>query len=205
MTEKQFEFREVNCGAIIPKVYDNKKQQYANLFECVDWLNDLHEENMQLKQQREELFYRERDTKNEWRELKKENEQLKQKVNFYKDFQKDARELEKENEQLKSENGDMRRLINNISLQRDEFLRGARENANRVGKLKKEKEFWKSDACSLSNLNSILSNELSIAQEQGYEPSKPYKEYISSVIKASDLQEWGHYEVINNDLSDNKK
>ena len=47
--------------------------------------------------------------------------------------------------------------------------------------LKKEKEIWKSDACSLSSLNSILSNELSIAQEQGYEPSKPYKEYIASI------------------------
>ena len=46
--------------------------------------------------------------------------------------------------------------------------------------LKKEKEFWKSDACSLLSLNSILSNELSIAQEQGYEPSIPYKEYITS-------------------------
>lgn len=30
-----------------------------------------------------------------------ENEELKQMVSFYKDFQKDARELEKENEQLK--------------------------------------------------------------------------------------------------------
>ena len=77
--------------------------------------------------------------------LAAENEKLKQKVNFYKDFQKDARELEKENEQLKSENGDMRRLINNISLQRDEFLRGARENANRVGKLKKENEQLKKE------------------------------------------------------------
>lgn len=47
--------------------------------------------------------------------------------------------------------------------------------------LKKEKEFWKSDACSLSSLNSILSNELGIAQEQGYEPSAPYKEYITSI------------------------
>lgn len=47
--------------------------------------------------------------------------------------------------------------------------------------LKKEKESWKSDASSLSSLNSILSNELSIAQEQGYEPSKPYKEYIASI------------------------
>ena len=51
---------------------------------------------------------------------------------------------------------------------------------NENEQLKKEKEFWKSDACSLSSLNSILSNELSIAQEQGYEPSIPYKEYITS-------------------------
>lgn len=34
-------------------------------------------------------------------ELAEENEQLKQKVDFYKYFQKDARELEKENEQLR--------------------------------------------------------------------------------------------------------
>ncbi len=47
--------------------------------------------------------------------------------------------------------------------------------------LKKEKETWKSDACSLANLNSILSNELNIAQEQGYKPSKAYKEYIASI------------------------
>ena len=30
-------------------------------------------------------------------------------------------------------------------------------------------------------------------------------EYIRLVIEASDLPKWGHYEVINNDLSDNKK
>ena len=48
-------------------------------------------------------------------------------------------------------------------------------------RLKEEKEIWKSNACSLSNSNSILSNELSIAQEQGYEPSKAYKEYIASI------------------------
>ena len=50
MTEnKRFEFREVNCTGIVPKVCDNEKQLYANLFECVDWLNDLHKENEQLK------------------------------------------------------------------------------------------------------------------------------------------------------------
>ena len=36
-------------------------------------------------------------------QLTKENEQLKQKIDFYKYFQKDARELEKENEQLREE------------------------------------------------------------------------------------------------------
>lgn len=36
-------------------------------------------------------------------QLINENEQLKQKVDFYKYFQKDARELEKENEQLKQQ------------------------------------------------------------------------------------------------------
>ena len=41
------------------------------------------------------------DLSNENKKLKQENEQLEQKVNFYKDFQKDARELEKENEKLK--------------------------------------------------------------------------------------------------------
>ena len=40
----------------------------------------LEEENEQLKKQREELFIRERDTKNDWRELKQENKQLKHSI-----------------------------------------------------------------------------------------------------------------------------
>ena len=54
-------------------------------------------------------------------------------------------DLLNENEQLKSANEDMKRLINNISLQRDEFHRGARENANRVGKLKRENKELKEE------------------------------------------------------------
>lgn len=49
-----------------------------------DWIETLTEENEQLKKDREELFIRERDTKNEWRELKQENEQLKQDIEYYK-------------------------------------------------------------------------------------------------------------------------
>lgn len=52
---------------------DNDLSNTLNIFECADLLNQLTEEN----------------------------EQLKQKVDFYKYFQKDARELEKENELLR--------------------------------------------------------------------------------------------------------
>lgn len=45
--------------------------------------------------------------------------------------------------------------------------------------LKKEKENWKSSACSNANFNSILLNELSIAQEQGYEVSDPFKRLMN--------------------------
>lgn len=49
--------------------------------EVVNRLNELSEENQQLKKQREELFIRERNTKNEWRELKQENERLRRCIN----------------------------------------------------------------------------------------------------------------------------
>lgn len=45
-------------------------------------------------------------------------------------------ELNDENEQLKTQ-------VQNTSAQRDEFHRGARENANRVGELEKENEHLK--------------------------------------------------------------
>ena len=47
-------------------------------------------------------------------------------------------ELHEENEQLKTQ-------LQNTSDQRDEFHRGARENANRVGKLEKENEQLKKE------------------------------------------------------------
>ena len=89
MTEnKRFEFREVNCSAIVSKVYDTEKQQYANLFECVHWLNDLHKENEQLKKI---MGFLQNDNTHDilnvlniqeeriW-DLKKENEQLKEEI-----------------------------------------------------------------------------------------------------------------------------
>lgn len=58
----------------------------------------------------------------------------------------------------------------------------AKENWNNVLKelnaLHEEKEFWKSSACSTSNFNQILLNELDVAQEQGYEVSNPFKKLL---------------------------
>lgn len=51
-------------------------------------VNELENENEQLKQQREQFFVRERDTKNRWRELKEENEQLKQQIQQLKHWNK---------------------------------------------------------------------------------------------------------------------
>ena len=63
------------------------------------------------------------------------------------DIVKLLNELHEENEQLKTQ-------LQNTSDQRDEFHRGARENANRVGKLEKENGQLRHDATIL-----ILSNQ----------------------------------------------
>ena len=74
--------------------------------------------------------------------LSDENEELKNKyVDEYslrETLQEDLQRVEEENEQLKTQ-------LQNTSDQRDEFHRGARENANRVGKLEKENEQLKSE------------------------------------------------------------
>ena len=58
----------------------------AQLSICEKRVMELEKENEQLKQQREELFIRERDTKNDWRELRNENEQLKQQLDYADDL-----------------------------------------------------------------------------------------------------------------------
>ena len=132
------------------RLIENKTNKKYDIQDCCNLLNELSNENGQLKQQLRnsvELFRKDSVT---LFELKEENKELK--VNY--------KEL---------------RYANNIYCNKIDSLKKENEQ------LKKEKEFWKSDACSLSSLNSILSNELSIAQEQGYEPSTSYKEYITSI------------------------
>lgn len=53
------------------------------LNKIVDENNQLRKENGQLKQDRDEMFIRERDTKNEWRKLKEENEQLREELGSF--------------------------------------------------------------------------------------------------------------------------
>lgn len=81
-------------------------------------------------------------------------------------IQKWVNSLFEEKEKLKSENEDMRRLINNISLQRDEFHRGARENANHVGKLKKENKKLKSI---IKEVTELLSEEVDLFSDKATE------------------------------------
>ena len=89
MTEnKRFEFREVNCTGIVPKIYDNEKQQYANLFECVHWLNDLHKENEQLKKDATILIYSNQDYRQENENLKKQLDYIQNLINEHIKHQK---------------------------------------------------------------------------------------------------------------------
>ena len=77
MTEKRFYYN-VNKNCI---EYDGEFVAYLNSRDgcrIANYWNGLYKENEQLRKQREELFIRERDTKNDWRELKQENKQLKQ-------------------------------------------------------------------------------------------------------------------------------
>ena len=52
--------------------------------------------------------------------------------------------------------------------------------------LKQKKENWKSVACSNTSFNSILLNELSIAQEQGYKVSDPFKRLMEEKVMWND-------------------
>ena len=94
-------------------------------------------------------------------ELHEEKEQLQSRCNDYNVALKTLqdlteRKLNEENEQLKFQ-------LQNTSLERDEFHRGARENANLVGKLKKENKQLKETNQELYDfrliLNALLFNE----------------------------------------------
>lgn len=75
---KRFEFREINKGLIIPSVYDNEKQEYGNIFECKEWLNNLHKENQKLAKEIFELKYDRNRLLASNKDLRIEKENLKQ-------------------------------------------------------------------------------------------------------------------------------
>lgn len=123
MTEKRFKHTRNAIGMQFISYDDNYVLlgTFADddgVAEIVELLNMLHEENILLEQSKMEM------ANSLGREID-ENEQLKQKVDFYKYFQKDARELEKENEQLKSENYRLQEEVNRLSKLCFEFQDGA--------------------------------------------------------------------------------
>ena len=68
--------------------------------------------------------------------------------------------------ELHEENGQLKFQLQNTSDQRDEFHRGARENANRVGKLEKENEQLRHDATILIQSNQDYRKENEQLKEQ---------------------------------------
>ena len=59
MTAKRFENRlnkdDIKFNTLNP-VWDNEKEDAFNVFEMIDLLNNLHEENQELKQQEKRLY-----------------------------------------------------------------------------------------------------------------------------------------------------
>ena len=72
--------------------------------------------------------------------LVKENKELKQKVDFYKYFQKDARELTKENEQLKAR---IQYLERKIQRERNSYMKQHEKWENEINeKIKQQRDFY---------------------------------------------------------------
>ena len=106
---------------LLNTVYENCNMYREDALKAEKDKEKLLEENKQLKEQREKLFFRERDTKNRWRELKQENEQLKKQLEdcwfAHRTEMAHHRVIEKEqkekNEQLKEQNADWETAFGN--------------------------------------------------------------------------------------------
>lgn len=100
MTEKRLIVRDGDYAWV-----DTVTDTVIEVEDAFDLVNTLHEENKELKKQREEVFIRERNTKNELRELKHKHSLLHDEcldAECDRDsYQKDVSLLEKENEDLK--------------------------------------------------------------------------------------------------------
>lgn len=185
----------------LKKRFDSCSHNWALMYdEARNKVEKLSKENKQLKLQNQRLYIDIKnnqlayyDLLNENEQLENENQKLDEKIclltgdliktKSYEQLEKELNRIKNENEGLKSENEDMRRLINNISHQRDEFHHGARENANRVGKLKKENEQLKQRIKSRLHYYRELANEFDKDDGFTYNIVKRIVEDLEDILK----------------------
>jgi len=170
MTEKRF--IDYFVGDTLVSIKDTVTNKRLNILQIVEVANKISDENEQLKQAYQTLKSRHSLLHDECLEIECDKNSLK----------KDVISLEKENKDLKIQ-------LQNTCMQRDEFYTGARENANRVGKLKKENKQLKETIkeLELENAKHIGDGEWDIRDTYGHGKFR--------------LEEWGerHHQFYNGD------
>ena len=172
MSEKRFALEyDSNCYKCI--FDNEQKELYSSRESICDLLNSLDDECIFLAKQRdywkqkyeqgtETLDYQllqEKDDKIKELEVKilntelineqlqEENKELQAKASSWKitcsQESNEKNVLFMENRRLKDENEQLQFQLKNISTQRDEFFKGARENSLKIGQLEKENEQWR--------------------------------------------------------------
>ena len=112
---------------------------------------------------------------------------------------------------LAEENGQLKTQLQNTSDQRDEFHRGARENANRVGKLKKENEQLKKELhlmhmrtmfSTVQSFKGDVSKRYKYSKETDtvYDTANHYGQYDKVLDKAEIVMLLNEYETVLNEL-----
>lgn len=99
-------------------IYVGGNDKMSDLAEYVVRLQD---ENEQLRKENNRLIVDYNGINGEYEWFKKENKDLRQMVDFYKDFQKDVRKLTQENDQLKCCIEELTRELNESSRQNRRF------------------------------------------------------------------------------------
>lgn len=141
--------------------------EIETLGEFVDLLNQLNEENKQLQQRNKRL----------------EEKIQRERTSFTKTHERWSKEAETKIKELSEENERLKIQLQNTSDQRDEFHRGARENANRVGKLEKENEQLKKENDKLHQRIFEMRTNVALDRTEISRQSYTPKEFLDEIEK----------------------